>query len=57
LAILKQSSGFPNKAVELYGRALKALPDYPDAHFNLANTLHQQGRFYEAAHHYKETMR
>ena len=57
LAIIKQHTGVHDKAIQLYHRALKAYPEYPDAHYNLATNLYQHGELIDAIHHYKETIR
>ena len=39
-----------------YGEALGAEPDLPEAHYNLAVTLHRAGRLDEAVAHYQQTV-
>lgn len=43
-------------AIAAYERALALHPTMPDAHFSLANVLHELGREEEAAEHYAEAV-
>ena len=49
LGYLHERLGKPEKAVELYERALQLKPDFPEAHNNLGTLLHAQGRLKEAS--------
>lgn len=45
------------EAIACYREALQIMPDYADAHFNLASDLEKTGRKDEAISHYREVMR
>ncbi len=49
-------AGKLEEALLRYGEALGADPDLPEAHYNLAVTLHRAGRLDEAVAHYQRTV-
>ena len=56
LGVLLVQSGRTDEAVRLYNLALAAAPDYPDAHFNLANVYRRDNQLASAATHYQECL-
>ena len=51
-----QKAGNLDEAVKQYLRALEKMPNYVDAHNNLAVTLKLQGKLNEAADHYRKAL-
>ena len=51
------SSGHPEKAVQLYTKALEINPDDEEGHFGLAVAYARLGRTNEAIRHYEEALR
>ena len=47
----------PREAIAAYKKALAIKPDYADAHYNLGNTLQNQGKPEEALAAYKNALR
>ena len=45
------------EAMACYRQALRLRPDYPEAHFNLANVLAGEGKFAEAVPSFREAVR
>ncbi len=45
------------EAIELIGRALKALPKFPDAHHNLSTYLIRDGKFADAERHLRSVLK
>ena len=56
-AISWPSAGEIDAAMELFGKALKLNPDYPEAHNDLGIVLVQQGRIDEGIAHFREAIR
>ena len=52
--IQQYNSGKWQEAKSLFESAIQAAPDLPEAHFNLALTLHQLGDHREATIHFKK---
>ena len=50
-------AGRVQEAVSHGEAALRINPDFPEAHYNLANALFQSGRLDEAIAHFREALR
>jgi tetratricopeptide (TPR) repeat protein len=49
--------GRSKEAVVAFRRAIELVPDYGDAHFNLASELEIQGEFQAASEHWRRYLR
>ena len=56
LGTVLQKKGLHAEAIAVYNRVVGVMPDFAEAHFNLAGSLAMTHRYAEAAQHYAETL-